>query len=111
VRFGLALPHYDFSLPGDGAIGWHAVRDWAVRAEALGFDSVWVSDHVPSLVSWRRDKLCGTPEAMAGTVAAFGALGVEEVILSFGLVPFQVADPSAPELFATEVAPQLRSTG
>jgi probable F420-dependent oxidoreductase len=45
VRFGLALPHYDFSLPGVPRISFRAVLEWALRAEALGFHSVWVSDH------------------------------------------------------------------
>ncbi|MGH9267921.1 MAG: LLM class flavin-dependent oxidoreductase, partial [Acidimicrobiales bacterium] len=46
MRFGLALPHYDFSLPGLRSIDWPFVRDWAQRAEELGFDSVWISDHL-----------------------------------------------------------------
>ena len=44
MRFGLSLPHYGFSLPS-GRISFDDVRTWAVRAEELGFDSVWVSDH------------------------------------------------------------------
>jgi probable F420-dependent oxidoreductase len=44
VRFGLALPHYGFSLPS-GEIAFADTAWWARRAEALGFDSVWVSDH------------------------------------------------------------------
>lgn len=51
MRFGLALPHYGFSLPG----GWHRdgaapsiaeIVEIAVEAERLGFDSVYVSDHL-----------------------------------------------------------------
>lgn len=45
MRFGLALPHYDFSLPGVPRISFRAMLEWALRAEALGFHSVWVSDH------------------------------------------------------------------
>jgi probable F420-dependent oxidoreductase len=45
MRFGLSLPHYDFSLPGVRPIGFDALAEHAVRAEELGFDSVWVSDH------------------------------------------------------------------
>lgn len=45
MRFGLALPHYDTSLSGRPA-SWHGVRRTAERAEAAGFDSVWVSDHL-----------------------------------------------------------------
>jgi probable F420-dependent oxidoreductase len=46
VRFGLALPHYGFSLPDPDGLSWIRVRDWARRAEDYGFDSVWVSDHL-----------------------------------------------------------------
>ncbi|MGH2680087.1 MAG: LLM class flavin-dependent oxidoreductase [Actinomycetota bacterium] len=44
MRFGLSLPHYGFSLPA-GEITFSDAAGWARRAEALGFDSVWVSDH------------------------------------------------------------------
>src|SRR5688572_10444744 len=44
MRFGLTLPHYGFSLPS-GRATFADVADWGRRAEALGFDSVWVSDH------------------------------------------------------------------
>jgi probable F420-dependent oxidoreductase len=45
MRFGLSLPHYGFSLPS-GRISFADAAEWARRAEALGFDSVWVSDHL-----------------------------------------------------------------
>ena len=44
MRFGLSLPHYGFSFPS-GETSFAAVAGWAKRAEELGFDSVWVSDH------------------------------------------------------------------
>ena len=44
MRFGLSLPHYGFSLPGE-SITFEACAAWAERAEQLGFDSVWISDH------------------------------------------------------------------
>ncbi len=44
MRFGLSLPHYGFSLPS-GEISFADAAGWARRAEDLGFDSVWVSDH------------------------------------------------------------------
>jgi probable F420-dependent oxidoreductase len=44
MRFGLSLPHYGFSFPS-GQISFEDTAEWARRAEALGFDSVWVSDH------------------------------------------------------------------
>ena len=46
MRFGLALPHYDFSVPPERRpITFGATSEVAVEAERLGFDSVWVSDH------------------------------------------------------------------
>lgn len=45
MRFGLALPHYGFSLPGGEEITFERMAWFAQRAEALGFDSIWLSDH------------------------------------------------------------------
>jgi probable F420-dependent oxidoreductase len=45
MRLGLALPHYDTSYRGEPA-RWDAVKGVAQLAEASGFDSVWVSDHL-----------------------------------------------------------------
>ncbi|MBI4260961.1 MAG: LLM class flavin-dependent oxidoreductase [Actinobacteria bacterium] len=45
MRFGLALPHYDFSFPDGGPVTFDRVADAARTAERLGFDSVWISDH------------------------------------------------------------------
>ena len=44
MRVGLAIPQYGFSLPS-GSISFADAADQARRAEALGFDSVWLSDH------------------------------------------------------------------
>jgi hypothetical protein len=46
VDIGLALPQYDFSVPGECPLRWETLLGWAERAEALGFDSVWLSDHL-----------------------------------------------------------------
>jgi alkanesulfonate monooxygenase SsuD/methylene tetrahydromethanopterin reductase-like flavin-dependent oxidoreductase (luciferase family) len=45
MRFGLALPHYGFSRSVGKAPTFEDVAAWARRAEELGFDSVWMSDH------------------------------------------------------------------
>jgi probable F420-dependent oxidoreductase len=45
MRVGLALPHYDFSMPGGGPVTFDVLAEVALRAERLGFDSVWMSDH------------------------------------------------------------------
>jgi len=46
MKVGLALPHYDFSYPAEQPATIASVLSYAQRAEALGFDSVWVSDHL-----------------------------------------------------------------
>ena len=45
MRVGLALPHYDFSVPGRGPVTFALIAEAARTAERLGFDSVWMSDH------------------------------------------------------------------
>jgi len=46
VQIGLALPQYDYSVPGESPLRWESLLDQAQRAEALGFDSLWLSDHL-----------------------------------------------------------------
>jgi probable F420-dependent oxidoreductase len=46
MRIGLALPQYDYSVPGESPLRFATVADHARRGEALGFDSLWVSDHL-----------------------------------------------------------------
>jgi alkanesulfonate monooxygenase SsuD/methylene tetrahydromethanopterin reductase-like flavin-dependent oxidoreductase (luciferase family) len=47
MRVGLALPQFDYSLgPNHSRLPWATVVDWAQRAESLGFDSVWMADHL-----------------------------------------------------------------
>jgi probable F420-dependent oxidoreductase len=45
MRIGLALPHYDFSQPDGSPLSWASLSSAATRAESLGFDSLWISDH------------------------------------------------------------------
>lgn len=50
---GLALPHYDHSVPGERPLQWRSVVAWAQAAEAAGLASVWLSDHLfVSLERW-----------------------------------------------------------
>jgi probable F420-dependent oxidoreductase len=75
MRIGLALPHYDFSIPGVSPIRFDAVAEVALRAERLGFDGVWVSDHL--VASLRRygggDERHGSLEPIS-TLAALAPL-------------------------------------
>jgi probable F420-dependent oxidoreductase len=45
MRVGIALPHYDFSDPEGVPVTWEGLARFARRAEELGFDSLWISDH------------------------------------------------------------------
>jgi probable F420-dependent oxidoreductase len=46
VRIGLALPQYDYSVPGESPLRWETLLGHAQRAEQLGFESLWLSDHL-----------------------------------------------------------------
>src|SRR6266702_2611374 len=46
MEVGLALPQFDFSVPGEQPLRFETVLSYARRAEALGFDSVWLADHL-----------------------------------------------------------------
>jgi probable F420-dependent oxidoreductase len=46
MDIGLALPQFDFSVPDERPLRWATVLGWATRAEALGFQSVWLADHL-----------------------------------------------------------------
>jgi probable F420-dependent oxidoreductase len=89
MRIGLALPHYDFSIPGVNPITFEAVADVAVRAERLGFESVWLSDHFFSTL----ERYGGGPErygsleplaTLAGLAAATERVRLGTLVLSAG---------------------------
>jgi probable F420-dependent oxidoreductase len=46
VRLGLALPQYDYSIAGESPLRWSSVLEYARAADAAGYDSLWVSDHL-----------------------------------------------------------------
>lgn len=43
---GLALPQFDYSASTEDPPPWDTTRAWALRAEELGFSSVWLADHL-----------------------------------------------------------------
>lgn len=57
MQLGLALPQYDFSVPGMPRLEWATLVAYAQRAEQLGFDSLWLSDHVV----WAIDRYGAAP--------------------------------------------------
>jgi F420-dependent oxidoreductase-like protein len=74
MKFGLALPHYDFSTPEEVPVSWERVSRAARSAEALGFDSVWVSDHF--FLSLDRYGGPPTPQGSVEALAALASLAV-----------------------------------
>jgi probable F420-dependent oxidoreductase len=46
MRIGLALPQYDFSVPGESPLTFSTLAEHARRGEAAGYDSLWLSDHL-----------------------------------------------------------------
>ena len=74
MRLGLALPHYDTSFAGR-PFEWDSLKRVALLAEASGFDSVWVSDHL--FLDWGKyggpDEPQGTPECLM-TMGALSAV-------------------------------------
>jgi probable F420-dependent oxidoreductase len=71
MRFGLAIPQYGFSLPS-GRISFEDAAGWARRAEDLGFDSVWLSDHL--FYSFARYGADPTPIPALEPLATLGGL-------------------------------------
>jgi probable F420-dependent oxidoreductase len=103
MRFGLTLPHYDFSLPGIRPITFDALVEHAVRAEALGFDSVWISDHFfYSLARYGGgDELLGSLEPL--TTLAGVAVRTERVRLGTLVLGAPFRHPSVLAKSATTV--------
>ena len=62
-------------------------------------------------VSWdefRRDRFAGTVAEVTERLGRLAEMGVEEAILTLGVLPFQVSDLEDVELVGTEIAPALR---
>ena len=58
--------------------------------------------------SYRNERVAGTVEEVSDRLASLADLGVEEVIVSIGTLPFQLGDEEDVALFGTEVGPRLR---
>ena len=46
MRLGLALPQYDYSVPGEHPLEFETIVEHAQLAAESGFESVWLSDHL-----------------------------------------------------------------
>jgi probable F420-dependent oxidoreductase len=82
MRLGLALPQYDYSVAGESPLPWARVVEWARAAEAAGFDSLWLSDHLFLDVS----KYGGPPDrhGCLDPVVALAALASEVTRVRLG---------------------------
>jgi alkanesulfonate monooxygenase SsuD/methylene tetrahydromethanopterin reductase-like flavin-dependent oxidoreductase (luciferase family) len=78
---------------------WDRIRAWVPGG---GFEDA-------DLATWGADKLVGTPDQVLERMAAFAALGVEEMIVSFGPLPFAIPDEEMVGLFAERVIPSARA--
>src|SRR5919107_6221422 len=75
MKIGLTLPQ---AVTDDGSVPrYRDIRDAALRAEANGFDSVWVMDHL--LFQWEENPPAGVWEGM--TLLAALAEATERVEL------------------------------
>src|SRR5438270_438576 len=75
MRVGFALPHYDFSYPDGKPVTWDRLVEAALRAESLGFDSLWISDHF-----FLDIERYGGPPGVLGSIEPFTALGALAVL-------------------------------
>ena len=107
MRFGLALPQYGFSLP-TGRIGLDDAIGWARRAEDLGFDSVWLSDHF--FYSFARYGGDPTPIDGLEPLTALGAIAASTGRVRLGVLVL-AAGFRPPELVAKAAATIDRLSG
>lgn len=72
MRVGFALPQWDISVPGERPLQWDTVANWARRAEAAGFGSLWLADHL----FWDVSRYGGPAEPVGSLdpLATLGAL-------------------------------------
>jgi alkanesulfonate monooxygenase SsuD/methylene tetrahydromethanopterin reductase-like flavin-dependent oxidoreductase (luciferase family) len=86
MQIGLALPQFDFSVPGHTPLPYTDVLDCARAAEAHGFHSVWLADHV----FWSVEKYGAPPHtyssfdsipALAGVARATERIRVGTLVL------------------------------
>ncbi len=66
------MPQFDFSVPGERPLRWSTVETWARAAEAAGFGSLWLADHL----FWDLSRYGGPTEPEGGfdPLAALGGL-------------------------------------
>lgn len=82
MQVGLALPQFDYSVPGESPLRWETVVAVAERVEAAGLSSVWLADHLfLDIVKY------GGPPGRHGAfdpIVALGALAVRTSTVKLG---------------------------
>ncbi len=93
---GLALPQYDFSVAGENPLRWETLRRYAVEAEAAGFGSLWLADHLP----WSIAKYGAAAGEWDGfdPIVALGGLAAVTSTVRLGALVFCVPLRPAPLL-------------
>jgi probable F420-dependent oxidoreductase len=86
MKFGLCLP--SFTLPGLDYATCARLRDFCVRAEALGYDAVWVPEH---LLTARG--LYGTAWLSPLEVLAYAAGATSRIKLATGIIIPPIRNP------------------
>lgn len=81
MRIGLLLPLFSTS--------WPAIRDVALRAEASGYDGVWVSDHLEGIPDPSTPVLEGWT-ALVALAEATESIGIGSFVLSASFRPPRV---------------------
>ena len=86
MKYGVCIPHYGRPIDADG------LTEMAVKAEEMGFDSVWVTDHiiVPHIIPDREDLVYRydmleplTLLAHLGAVTSKVSIGTSVIILPY----------------------------
>jgi alkanesulfonate monooxygenase SsuD/methylene tetrahydromethanopterin reductase-like flavin-dependent oxidoreductase (luciferase family) len=75
VEIGYALPHFEFSLPGQTVERWERVREYARAAAGAGCTSLWFADHL----FWSLEAYGGPPQQWRAIdpLVALAAIAVE----------------------------------
>ena len=100
MDIGLALPQYDFSVPGERPLAWSTVLAIADRAVELGFTSLWLSDHL--FLSLENYGGSGERYDSFEPISALGALAARYPEVTVGTLVFCVQF-RAPRLLAKQL--------
>ena len=108
MDIGLALPQYDYPVPGREPLDWATTVAWAQRAEAAGFASVWLADHLFMSI----EKYGGAPGRHPGFDPLVGLSALARATTRVRLGPLVLATPlRAPAVTAKFLAGLDRLAG